>query len=59
MSYWNDMSEQVRNLLNERPNVTAYANDELFSRWVKNLTPDARGVICNVRALRGSQVCAF
>lgn len=59
MNYWNDMSEQVRNILAERPNVAAYANNELFSHWVRNLTPSARGVICNVSELRGSEFCAL
>jgi len=58
MNYWSDISRQVRNLLAERPNVAAYANDELFSRWVRNLTPSARGVICNAGELRGSEFCA-
>jgi hypothetical protein len=39
VNYWNDMSERVRHILAERPNVAAYANDELFSQWVRNLTP--------------------
>ena len=59
MNYWNDMSERVRNILAERPNVAAYANDELFSQWARNLTPSARGVICNVSELRGSEFCAL
>lgn len=59
MNYWSDMSEQVRNILAERPNVAAYANQELFSRWVGNLTPTARGVICNVRELKGAEFCSL
>jgi hypothetical protein len=59
MNYWNDMSERVRNILADRPNVASYANDELFSQWVRNLTPDARVVICNVSELRGSEFCAL
>jgi hypothetical protein len=59
MNYWNDMSEQVRNMRAERPNVAACANDELFSQWVRNLTPSTRGVICNVHELRGSEFCAL
>lgn len=59
MNYWNDISEKVRNILAERPNVAAYANGELFSQWVRNLTPSARGVICKVSELRGSDFCAI
>jgi hypothetical protein len=59
MNYWNDMSEQVRNILAERFNAAAYANYELCSQWVRNLTPSARGVICNVSELRGAKFCAL
>jgi hypothetical protein len=59
MNYWSDMSEQVRNILAERSTVAAYANQELFSRWVGNLTPTARSVICNVRELRGAEFCSL
>jgi hypothetical protein len=59
MNYWSDMSEQVRNILAERPNVAAFANQELFLRWVGNLTPTARSVICKVRELRGAEFCAL
>jgi hypothetical protein len=59
MNYWNDMSERVRNILAERPNVDSYANDELFSSWVRNVSPTARGVICNVRELRGAEFCSL
>jgi hypothetical protein len=57
MNYWSDMSEAVRKILAERPNLAAYSNDELFSRWMKNLTPTARGVICKVRELKGAEFC--
>lgn len=59
MNYWNDMSERVRNILAARPNLEAYSHEELFSRWVMNLTPTARGLICNVPQLRGSAFCAI
>ncbi len=41
------------------PNVAAFANQELFSRWVGHLTPTARGVICNVRELKGAEFCSL
>lgn len=58
MNYWSDMSEQVSNILAEKPTVGDYANEELFSRWVRNLTPTSRGVICNARGLRRTEACA-
>jgi hypothetical protein len=59
MNYWTNISREVREILAERPNVAAYANKELFSQWVRNLPPSARGVICNVSELRGSEFCAL
>ena len=59
MNYWANISREVREILTERPNVAAYANDELFSQWVRNLTPGARGLICNVSELRGSDFCSL
>jgi hypothetical protein len=59
MNYWRDMSEQVRNMLAERPNVAAFPNQEIFSRWMGNLTSTARGVICNVHELKGSEFCSL
>ena len=60
MNYWANISREVREILTERPNVAAYANDELFSQWVRNLTPGVIGLTsCNVSELRGSDFCSL
>lgn len=59
MNYWHDVSLRVRNILDERPELASYDNHELFSRWVRNLSPTAQGVICSVRELRGADACAL
>jgi hypothetical protein len=32
MNYWDNISREVREILAEKPNVAAYANDQLFSQ---------------------------
>ena len=59
MNYWHDISLKVRKILDERPELASYDNHKLFSRWVRNLSPTAQGVICSVRELRGSEACAL
>jgi hypothetical protein len=59
MNYWNDISERVKGILAAHPTLAEYPNDELFSSWVRNLSPTARGVICNVCELRGAEFCSL
>lgn len=57
MNYWSSMERQVTEILRSRRTVDAYPNNELFARWVTNLSPTGRGVICGNTELTGEPFC--